>query len=96
MNGPVRPWTDDRKPASESEAWLRAFAANWNLDYDELIREAAAEDGADHWATARGVDLHSREELGADHDLFWGHLETLTGRRYGQEHRNRFEWSCSC
>lgn len=48
------------------------------------------------WITARGVDLHSREELGEDYELFWQHLEGLTGKTFAAEHREKVGWSCSC
>lgn len=93
----THPALDDvRVPGSEAETWLRSFAEKWNFDYDELIAEASSIPQADHFITARGVDLHDAEELGPDHDLFWQHLEALTGERYGERHRKVFGWGCSC
>ena len=82
----------------DSEAWLRTFAARWNFDYDTMIYEAsqASITEWDTFITAYGIDLHSAEELGDDHDLFWSHLERLTGREFDVAHRTRFGWSCSC
>ena len=81
-----------------SEQWLRAFAEKWNFAYDDLLREASASsnDEWERYITAYDIDLHSAEELGEDHDLFWSHLEVLTGKTFDHPHRKRFGWSCSC
>lgn len=81
-------------PTNASELWLRQFADRWNFDYNQLISEAIA--GAGGYAVAQGMDLHGASELGADHDLFWSHLENLTGKKFDVEHRVNFGWSCSC
>jgi hypothetical protein len=93
------PAIDDVKPATdEHELWLRQFADRWNFDYAEMIAQAsaAANRYGDNYITAMGIDLHSKDELGADHDLFWEHLEKLTGKFFTDEHRDNFVWSCSC
>jgi len=91
---------NQRPPKNEAERWLRAFAGRWNFIYDEMIAEATAPLGPDkddyHYVVARGIDLHSREELGDDHALFWQHLQTLTGYKFDQAHIDKFVWSCSC
>lgn len=83
---------------NDAERWLRKFADEWNFDYDEMIRAASDPDKGEwgNFITARGRDLHSREELGADHALFWMNLAALTGRTFDQEHIENFGWSCSC
>jgi hypothetical protein len=93
------PQIDHSKPATnESEAWLQQFALEWSLDYDELIAEASAKSAhsGDHYVTAQGIDLHGAQELGSDHDLFWSHLQNLTGKQFDLQHRNNFGWSCTC
>lgn len=50
---------------------------------------------ADH-ITAHGVDLHSAHELGEDYELFWQNLEALTGQTFGDEHRSKVGWTCTC
>ena len=81
-----------------SERWLRTFADRWNFNYDDMVREASALSTIewDNFITAQDTDLHSAEELGEDHDLFWSHLEVLTGKTFDHPHRKRFGWSCSC
>lgn len=79
---------------SEAEEWLRHFADRWNFDYDELIKAACSE--SDGFVEARGISLHDSGDLGSDHDLFWQHLEALTGRKFDEAHKNDFGWSCSC
>lgn len=84
----------NKKPISEAERWLRAFASKWNFDYDEMIAASQEEDG---YVTARGIDLHSASELDyGDEDLFWQHIETLTGQEFNAERKSSFMWSCSC
>jgi hypothetical protein len=85
------------KTKNVSEAWMRAFASKWNFDYSELIASASADQGEyGNYITARGIDLHSKDELGDDYDLFWKHLEALTGRTFDEKHKADFQWSCSC
>ena len=82
---------------NEHEQWLREFCDEWNFNYDELVLAAIGDADPDfRYVTAQGVDLHSREELGADHDLFWEHLEALLGQKFDEEHREGMGWSCSC
>jgi hypothetical protein len=79
----------------EHEQWIREFAEKWNFDYDELISNALST--ADwRYVTAQGIDIHSRDELGEDHDLFWSHLEAMMGRKFDENHRDGMNWSCSC
>jgi hypothetical protein len=85
-------------PSSDSEAWLRRFADEWNFNYDDMIREASDTSPSEwgHYVVAMGRDLHSRGELGSDEPLFWQHLEAMTGQKFSDEHRENFGWSCSC
>ncbi len=82
----------------EHEKWLRQFADRWRFVYDEMIEAATATSTGsfDNFITAQGRDLHSASELGEDHDLFWEHLEGLTGKRFDSDHRQNFGWSCTC
>ncbi len=93
------PLFDSPKSAKNNhEEWIRAFCDRWNFNYDDLIEESTAKAGGDwdHYIAALGRDLHSRGELGDDHDLFWMHLEALTGNKFNDDHREKFGWSCSC
>ena len=110
VNGMTHQWkcpafdgTGVTRIVSEHEIWIREFCDRWNFDYDELIAESTAENEEEkdrwdneHWITARGIDLHSKGELGEDHDMFWMHLEALTGNKFNEDHREKFGWSCSC
>lgn len=78
---------------SEAEQWLHRFADEWNFDYEEMLRAAVA---GDEYIIAVGIDLHSRDELGEDHALFWKYLGELTNRTYSVEHQETVGWSCSC
>ena len=75
----------------ESERWLLDFADTWEMNYNLMFDGAVRGD----YVTA-GVDLHGRDELGADHDLFWHHLEVVTGRSFTDEHVAKTSWGCSC
>jgi hypothetical protein len=90
----------DNQPVVEndSETWLRTFASKWNFDYDEMIASASSDAGEDsyNYIVARGIDLHSEDELKEDRDKFWHHLEILTGKTFSNNHKKEFIWSCSC
>ncbi len=107
----THPLVDNQQPpANDAEKWLREFADRWNFDYDEMIGIASngsikdtfnipglAEHTFDNeWITARGRDLHSREELGEDYERFWQNMEALTGKTFNAQHREKVGWSCSC
>lgn len=81
----------------DHEGWLRDFADRWQFDYDQMMGAAlAAVRGERDYVVAQGVDLHSREELGEDYDIFWGHIEAITGKKVSDENREKVVWSCSC
>jgi hypothetical protein len=82
--------------ASESELWLRQFAARWGFDYSNMIEVGENPDSGWGYITALGHDLHSVGELGEDHALFWYHLEQFTGKKFDESHRDKVGWSCSC
>jgi hypothetical protein len=85
------------KTSGEHENWIRDFADRYALDYEELIEQATASKDKDwRYVVAKGQDLHGSGELGADHDLFWQHLEAMTNKTFDQEHREGLGWSCSC
>jgi hypothetical protein len=68
------------------EAWLRDFADSYELDYDEMVEEAAS----------GGIIRGGTENHGAGTDEFWEHLEALTGKRFDVDHREQTTWSCAC
>lgn len=78
---------------SASEDWLHQFAEKWNFNYGEMISQAQVDEGM---IVANGIDLHGAGELGGDEDLFWHHIELLTGKKFDGVHREKFCWSCSC
>jgi hypothetical protein len=81
-------------PMDEHEAWLRRFAEEWGFDFHEMVDVATDPD--DDYITAYGHELHSAGELGADHELFWEHLEAYLQRSFDLAHRESVGWSCSC
>jgi hypothetical protein len=89
-----------KKEICEHEAWIRNFCDEWNFDYDELIRVALSDEDYKEtygrYIVSHGHDLHHRNELGPDHDLFWEHLEALTNKKFNQDHRDGMGWSCTC
>ena len=91
----VHPTIDcEQKPLGPSELWLREFAEKWNFDYGEMITEALEKDG---YIVARGRDLHDAGELDpGEEDLFWQHIEIITGEKVSEGHKKNFGWSCSC
>jgi hypothetical protein len=77
---------------AEAEKWLRDFATEWSMSYEDMLAAAAA--GNDHFYA--GTDLHSREELGADYDRLWDMLEIVLDRRFSQSHRDGVGFRCGC
>jgi hypothetical protein len=71
---------------SVHEEWLRDFAIEWDLDYDDMIREGV---GA-------GEICGGTENYGANVTAFWEHLEALTGKTFDDEHRDQTAWRCAC
>ena len=95
----THPDVDNRpSPKNEHEDWLRKFADRWSFVYNDMISAASSPHDGDwgNYITAQGTDLHSAAELGEDHDLFWQHLEALTGMKFSGEHREKFVWACTC
>lgn len=91
--------TAEEVNVEESTNWLQAFAGRWGFDYEEMLYTGTLEGGGNDYGdyiTARGVDLHSEGELGADLALFWQHLEIVSNKTFDTEHRARIGWSCSC
>lgn len=82
--------------SGDSEKWLREFADRWNFNYDEMISAGIGEENDWRYVVARGIDLHDVRELGEDHELFWFHLEKMTGMTFDEAHREGLSWSCSC
>ena len=56
---------------------------DYNKDYERYV-------------VAQGRDLHTKKELGEDHDLFWEHLEKMMSKKFDETHRNGMGWSCTC
>lgn len=76
---------------TRSEIYLRAMADRLNTQFDRMIAEMSADDPGGHF----GDDSY-REYL--QDDVFWDHLETYTGKRFNNAHREeaRFQSSCGC
>ena len=70
------------KTDNDHELWIRNFCERWHFSFNELIDAAISPSRNEDWryVVAHGIDLHSPGELGADHDLFWHHLEGYTGQ----------------
>lgn len=89
-----------KKELTESEAWIRDFCDRWKLNYDELITQALSDGDYnkdyERYVVAQGRDLHTKKELGEDHDLFWEHLEKMMSKKFDETHRNGMGWSCTC
>ncbi len=53
--------------------------------------------GRSDYITAMGRDLHGESELDpGDLEEFWRQIESLTGKKYDEQHRSKVGWSCSC
>lgn len=80
-------------PKAEAEKWLRVFASEWGMQYQDMIDGASSGGGI----TARDRDIHSWSELEpGEEQQFWRHLETVTGQKFNSHHREETYFSCSC
>jgi hypothetical protein len=77
---------------TEAERYLREFADDWGMDYDEMIRSAVA----GNLLCARGTDIHSWSEIDDNGERFWRSLEIITGRTFDRDHREDVRFTCSC
>jgi len=75
-----------------SEEWIRSFADEHSLDYESLISSAAR--GRD--SVIANDDFGRYDIDDRDYELFWHHLEVITGRKFDEDHRESVSWSCSC
>jgi hypothetical protein len=75
---------------SASETWLRDYASDLGLPYDELM------EGADAWVT-RGDYLNRGRLLEGvwTSEEFWTHYEAVTGKGVPRGKRDSF-FACSC
>ena len=77
----------DSVEVAASKAWLRAAAEAEGLSYSRVLDTAVSGDNV----TLLGQDCH----LSAD-DEFWRHVETITGQKFDETHRENVYFSCSC
>jgi hypothetical protein len=75
---------------AQSEKWLRDFAEENIMDFDELVAGAVA-----------GSSVHAGTQIYEFNDprhaaLFWHHLEIWTGKAFSYDHRERLSWTCAC
>lgn len=81
---------DDMSPRPESEVWLREFAEECGLGYQELMG------GAEDWVIGgQYLCCGSLLEGRGVPDAFWGHYEAVTGKRVPSGKQHTF-FSCSC
>lgn len=75
------------EPARQAaEWWLRDFAEEMYMDYDNMIRDAIAGNRL----------LAGTETYNLNTDEFWDKMEILTGKKFDQDHREGTYFSCSC
>lgn len=79
------------KPMNPHEKWIRAYARGLQVDYNELMSEAAAhlKDGS---GLVRGGDNLDGESTSEE---FWIHYAALTGVRIVEDDPGNF-FSCAC
>lgn len=75
-----------------AEAWLRNFASEWNMIFEDMVHNASHGQGI----TASGVDIHDWSELDDEGVEFWNQLEIFTGKTFCKEYREQVYISCSC
>lgn len=86
----------DQEATSVHERWLKEFCNRCHFDYQEVIKEAMS-GSREICIEADGVDIHSSGELVCgEEELFWEHLEGLTGKTFDASMRDQTVWSCNC
>ncbi len=78
---------------AEAKNWLGEFARSIDMPYAELIDEASRPGG---YVVSHGSDAHGFADFDIDADEFWGHMEAVTGKTFGEDHRKGIVWTCSC
>lgn len=79
---------------SASVNWLMSFADDKAISYEAMVEGAIGGEGATF-----GVDCHGTiaREFGADvAQLFWDHIEVVSGRKFPASHRDGTTFSCTC
>ncbi len=80
-----------------SESWLRTFAAEWKpYESEAEAYRHLLEDAKEGFFSAHGRDLVKGELDAREEELFFRHLQIMTGQSFDKEHREKFGWSCSC
>lgn len=85
---PTQAKLDDN--VSKSRKWLEAFAADFGADVDALINAANTGNASRVCGSKRSFNEQAHEPE------FWEHIETVTGQRFGSEHREKICFSCIC
>lgn len=78
---------------AEAEKRLRAFAARYEADFDEVVSGAAESGGG---FTTSGITIQGWDELDDGGAEFWKQLEIFTGRKFSKKHREDTYISCTC
>lgn len=74
---------------SEDVQWLRRYAEEEALDYNEMMKIAQH---GDDYMISRGQDTN----YGVDRSEFWRRVEVVLGQTFSAEHKESVGWSCSC
>ena len=77
---------------AEAEKYLRGFAAEWGMEYDEMIDNAVSGGGL----VAGDRDIHSWHEVDDGGTEFWRCLEIVTGRGFSKKFRENVYFTCNC
>lgn len=89
------PKDDGMMRVQKSTMWLKEFADSWGMDYQDMIEGAT--DKKYPGIVAQSTDIHSWEEAGdGQKELFWKHIEVVTGKKFDDKHRENTHFSCSC
>lgn len=83
---------DVPKNQQEAKSWLKNFCDMYSMDYDELVHQAQMDGG---YFVVNGQDCHSRGEFPKEPQV-WTALELLLERKFSEEYRAAFVYSCSC
>ena len=77
---------------AQAEKWLRNFAESWEMDFEQLVTEAAKAG-----EVCAGTECYGRDDIGEQQwAAFWQAMEIYTGEQYSETHRDNTSFRCAC
>jgi hypothetical protein len=74
---------------TDSEKWLKTLAAEQGVSYDSLVDAFSQK----HGEICFGQDI-DYDKIGSE--MFWEHMEDVTGKKFDESHRESVTYRCAC